>query len=342
MSQLFFVVRRLLIAIPVMIGLITIAFVISHIIPGDPAALAAGEGASQETIERIRRDYGLDQPLIVQYIRFWRDLSQGDLGRSLMSGRRVSQDIVGFFPATLELSIVAFTIAATMGVTLGVLAARNHGNFIDRFLGVFSIAGIAIPKFWLALLLQLLFGLIGILPLTGRLGIFTEPPKDITGLYIVDSLLTGNWPVLKESIAHIILPAVSLSFTLVAIAQRMTRANVLDVIGKDYVFNARATAGLPYGLIHYKYTLKNALIPVVAQLGLNFGFFLSGNLLVETVFNWPGIGLYIVRSAVDQDFRPILGGVIVTGVIYVSVNLVAEITYGLLDPRIRQSRELRV
>jgi len=339
MTLLRFILKRLLQAIPTIIGLITVSFFISHVIPGDPAALAAGEGASRETIEHIRQEYGLDKPIWDQYVRFWRDLAKGDVGKSIMSGRRVADDLALFFPATLELSFVGFAIAAIVGVTLGVLSARNYGNSVDKLLGVFSIAGIAIPKFWLALILQLLIAGSGILPLSGRLEIFTQPPTRITGLYLLDSLLTGNWPVLRESVAHIILPAISLSFALIGIAQRMTRANVLDVIEKDYVFNARAAAGLPPSIIHYKYTLKNALIPVVAQLGLNFGYFLSGNLLVETVFNWPGIGLYIVHGAVDQDFQPILGGVMLTGAIYIIVNLLAEIAYGVLDPRIMHARQ---
>lgn len=330
--------QRLILIVPVMFGLITISFIISHVIPGDPAALAAGEWASQETIDRIRHDYGLDKPLWVQYVRFWRDLAQGDLGRSLMTGRRVNNDIALFFPATLELSIVAFAIAAIVGIALGVLSARNHGKIVDQVLQVFSIGGVAIPKFWLALILQLLAARLGVLPITGRLGTFTKPPTDITGFYLLDSLLTRNWPVFCESAAHIVLPAISLAFTLVGIAQRMTRANVLDVIHKDYVFNARAAAGLPPTVVHYKYALKNALIPVVSQLGLNLGYLLSGNLLVETVFNWPGIGLYIVHGAVDQDFQPILGGVIVTGLIYIIVNLLTDIAYGVLDPRIKYAK----
>lgn len=339
MDLIRFIGKRALLAIPVMVGLITIAFLLAHVIPGDPAALAAGEGASAETVERVRRDNGLDRPLGEQYLRFWANLAQGDLGRSLISGRRVNEDLALFLPATLELSLVAFFLAVTIGITLGVLAARNFGKPVDRLLGVVSIAGIAIPRFWFALIIQLAIGGLGILPISGRLGIFTEPPLRITGFYTFDSLLTGNWPVFVEALKHIILPAVALAYALVGIAHRMTRTSVLDVIEKDYVFNARAAAGLPPSLIHYKYTLKNALIPVVAQLGLNFGYFLAGNLLVETVFNWPGLGLYIVHSAVDQDFAPILGGVIVTGSIYITVNLVTEIIYGVLDPRIRHSRQ---
>lgn len=332
-----YIVQRLVLIVPVMFGLITVSFIVSRVIPGDPAALAAGEWASQETIERIRHDYGLDKPLWIQYVRFWGNLAQGDLGRSLMSGRRVNDDIALFFPATLELSMVAFAIAAMVGITLGVLSARNHGRIVDRALQVFSIGGVAIPKFWLALLLQLLAARTGILPITGRLSTFTLPPTDITGLYLVDSLLTRNWPVFRESVAHILLPAICLAFTLIGIAQRMTRANMLDVIHKDYVFNARAAAGLPATIVHYKYALKNAFIPVVSQLGLNLGYLLGGNLLVETVFNWPGIGLYVVHGAVDQDFQPILGGVIVTGLIYIFVNLCTDITYSVLDPRIKHA-----
>lgn len=334
MRVLRLVLTRLIISAPVMVGLITIAFAVSHIIPGDPAALAAGQAASQETIERIRRNYGLDKPVWEQYVRFWASLAKGDLGQSIMSGRKVRDDIGVYFPATLELTIVAFAFAASAGILLGVLSARNHGKQVDQAIQVLSISGLAMPQFWLALLLQLLAARTGILPITGRLDAFTPPPTPITGLYLVDSLVTGNWPVFGLSIAHIILPAISLAFVLMGIAVRMTRANMLDVMHKDYVFNARAAAGLPFSIIHYKYTLKNALIPVVSQLGLNFGYLLTGSLLVETVFNWPGIGLYVSRAAVDQDFQPILGGVIITGLVYLGVNLLTDIVYGILDPRI--------
>ena len=335
MSIVRFLLKRLVLLVPILVGLVTVTFILSHVIPGDPVALAAGEAAPQETIERLRVEFGLDKPLYVQYYKFWINLSKGDLGRSLMTHRPVREDIIRFFPATLELSALALLIAVIVGVSSGVISAvRKHG-FLDHSLRLISISGVSIPKFWLALLVQLVAAGTGILPISGRIGTFVEPPQNITGLYILDSLLTMNWEAFSSSVSHIILPAFTLSFAIIGLTQRMTRANMLDVLGQDYVLNAYAAAGLPETIVNFKYSLKNSLIPVVSQVALNLGGLLAGSLLVETVFNWPGIGLYIINAANYDDYQPILGGVLVTGIIFVIVNLFADIFYKVVDPRIR-------
>ena len=334
MRLLRFVVRRLLFLIPLLIGLVTIVFLLSHVIPGDPVALAAGEAAPPETIERLRKDFGLDQPLWVQYTRFWVNLAQGDLGQSLLTRRPVKEDIFRFLPATLELAIVTLVFAAIIGIVSGLVSAVNKGGLIDHLLRIGSISGVSIPTFWLALLLQLVASASGLLPIYGRLDIFMDPPKTITGLYLVDSILIGDWNLFVNSAKYIILPALSLSYAIIGLTQRLTRANMLEVLTQDYILNAYASAGLPDRIVNFKYALKNSLIPVISQLALNFGFLLSGSLLVETVYNWPGLGLYIVNAANFNDYQPILGGVLLTGIIIFAVNLLADILYTYLDPRI--------
>ncbi|HBY94668.1 MAG TPA: peptide ABC transporter permease [Chloroflexi bacterium] len=338
MRVLRFITKRLILLIPILIGLVTVTFFISHILPGDPVTLAAGEAAPPETVERLRREFGFDQPLWVQYGRFWSHLAHGDLGRSLLTRRPVTEDIIRFFPATLELAIVALIIAVLVGVSSGVVSAVRQGGFLDHALRVLSISGVSLPRFWLALLLQVLAFQTGLLPISGRIDTFIPPPQQITGLYLVDSLLTANWAAFWSSAAHIILPALSMAFAIIGLTQRMTRANMLDVLTQDYVLNAYAAAGLPRTIVNFKYALKSALIPVVSQVALSLGFLLSGSLLVETVYNWPGIGLYIVNAANYNDYQPVIGGVILTGVIFVMVNLIADILYTVLDPRIEYGK----
>jgi len=331
-----FVLRRIVAVIPVLVGIITIAFVVSRIIPGDPARVAAGPSASQETIDRIRDEFGLDDPWYAQYLDFWSGLLQGDLGRSIITGKDVTADIAEYFPATLELTLAALLIGSLSGIVLGVIAARRAGTWTDRFLQLFAMTNIGVPQFWLALLLQILASMTGLLPVTGRLSAATAPPPSITGMYTVDALLAGDVGTFFEALGHLLLPSIALAAILTGIVMRVTRANMLDVVSRDYIMNAQVAAGLGPRLVFYKYALKNAMIPVVSTIGLNFGFLLSGSLLVETVFNWAGIGLYTTTAAVSQDFQPILAGVLVAGAAYVILNLITDVSYGVLDPRIRK------
>lgn len=334
MRILRFVVKRLITLIPILFILVTVTFIIAHVIPGDPAALAAGDFALPAQVELIRQQYGLDKPLWVQYVRFWERLARGDLGHSLTTRNPVMEDMARFLPATVELATVAFVIAAIVGIFTGVVSAVRKGSLFDHSVRLVSISGVSMPRFWLGLLLQILFVGSGILPISGRIDLSIPPPRTITGMYLADSLLTSNWTAFWSSAAHIILPAVTLSFSIIGLTQRMTRAMLLEVLGNDYVLNAYVASGLPKFLVQYKYALKNAFIPVVTHLGLSVGILLSGSLLVETVFNWPGIGLYVVRAGQYTDFQPILAGVMLAGAIFVTVNLVTDIVYRVLDPRI--------
>jgi peptide/nickel transport system permease protein len=330
-----FVVRRIVSVIPVMFGIITVSFVISRMIPGNPAAVAAGPTASQQTIDHIRHLYGLDRPWYVQYADFLDGLIHGDLGRSIITGRSVSSDLASYVPATIELTLFALVAGSVFGVGLGVLAARWSGRWVDRFLQLFAMSSIGVPQFWLALMLQIVASMTRLLPVTGRLGPFTEPPPHVTGMYTVDALIAGQFGVFWEALEHLALPSIALAAVLTGIVMRVTRANMLDVLSRDYIMNAQAAGGLPPRLVLYKYALKNALIPVITTIGLNFGYLLSGSLLVETVFNWAGLGLYTTTAAVSQDFQPILAGVLVAGAAYVILNLLTDLSYGLIDPRIR-------
>lgn len=317
------------------IGIITVSFIISRVIPGNPAAVAAGPTASQETIDHIRHEYGLDQPWWSQYFQFWAGLLHGDLGRSIVTGRSVTADLATYLPATVELAVFALVVGSFVGILLGVLAARHAGSRIDVTLQLFAMTSIGIPQFWLALMLQVVAAGTRLLPVTGRLGTFSIPPPHVTGMYTVDAALAGNPYLFWDALQHLMLPGIALALVLIGIVMRVTRANMLDVLSRDYIMNAQAAGGLPPRLVHYKYALKNSMIPVISTIGLNFGYLLSGSLLVETVFNWSGVGLYTTTSAVEQDFQPILGGVLISGLAYVVLNLLTDLSYGFLDPRIR-------
>jgi peptide/nickel transport system permease protein len=334
MRILRFVAKRLISLIPILFILVTVTFIIAHVVPGDPVALAAGDFALPQQVELMRQEYGLDRPLWVQYVRFWQRLARGDLGRSLTTRNAVLHDMARFLPATVELAAVAFVFAAIMGVITGVISAVRTGGLFDHSLRLISISGVSTPRFWLGLLLQIVFVGSGILPISGRIDTSVQPPTTITGMYLIDGVITGNWAAFWSSVAHIVLPAFTLSLSIIGVTQRLTRAMLLEILGNDYILNAYLAAGLPKVLVQYKYALKNALIPVITHLGLSVGVLLSGSLLVETVFNWPGIGLYIVRAGQYTDFQPILAGVLLAGVVFVTGNLVTDIVYRILDPRI--------
>jgi peptide/nickel transport system permease protein len=329
-----FASRRLALMLPILALLVSIAFLISHVLPGDPVGLAAGEAAPQSTVEHIRHEFGLDKPLWQQYVIFWKDLGHGDLGRSLETDRPVTRDIRRFLPATIELGVVAFVIAVLVGVSLGAAAAVHYRSRTDHFMRVLAISGVSVPVFWLAILVQIVAASTHALPISGRLDILSAPPPHVTGSYLLDSLIAGQWGVFVDALKHIILPALTLGVPIIALTQRMTRAVLLDVLHQDYVTNGFLAAGLPRTLVYGRYALKNALIPVTSQLALNLGGLMAGSMLVETVFNWPGVGLYIVTASQYDDFQPILGGVLVTGVVFVLVGLCADVLYSVLDPRV--------
>jgi len=326
-----FILKRIFFFIPTLLGLLILVFIISRVIPGDPAALVAGETATPEQVKAIRIQLGFDQPLYVQLGVYLRQLATGDLGKSLYSGRKVSQDLFDRFPATLELTLAAMFISVVIGIPLGIVSALKRNSLIDHLVRGFTVSGLAIASFWLGIMLQLFASMwLGITPLGARI---TGPvPTPLTGLYIIDSLLALNGQALLNSLKHILLPALTLSFASLATLARFTRSGVLDVIQKDFILYERAM-GLPPKVIVYKYILRNALISTVTQVGLLFGLLLAGAVVIETVFDWPGLGLYAYQSIVLSDYQAILGVTLVSGFVYVAVNLAVDVVLTLVDPR---------
>jgi len=330
-----YILRRLSLIILTLFGLLTIIFMISRVAPGDPARLAAGPDATEEMVEVLKKEFGLDKPLIVQYIDYLKGLFTGNLGRSIRTRHLVLNDLIRFFPATFELTVFSLLLAVVLGIPLGVLCAVYRDRSLDHAARVFSVSGLALPMFWLALMLQLFLALkLDFLPVGGRLGMLTEPPRAITHLYLIDSLITGNLFAFKDALRHIILPAFVLSFPALASIIRVNRAEMLEVLSRDFVVNARAH-GISRFRIIGQYALKNALIPTTTMIGLRYGWMLGGTILVETVFDWPGTGLYAVQSAVYSDFQPIMGVTLLVGLNFMVANLIVDLIYGVLDPRVR-------
>jgi ABC-type dipeptide/oligopeptide/nickel transport system permease component len=327
----FYILKRILYFVPTLLGLLILVFLVSRVIPADPAALVAGEMATAEQIKAIRHELGFDQPLYVQLGFYLKQLARGDLGKSLYSGRRVSRDLIERFPATLELTLVAMLISIFVGMPLGIVSALKRNSLIDHVLRGFTVSGLAIASFWLGIMLQLLISMwLGLTPLGARIGV--SGPSSITGLYILDSLLTLNGTALLSSILHIALPSITLAFSALATITRFIRSGVLDVIQKDFILYERAM-GLPPKLIIRKYLLRNAVISTITQIGLLFGLLLAGAVVIETVFDWPGLGLYAYQSIILSDYQAILGVTLLAGFVYVSVNLIVDLVLTLMDPR---------
>jgi peptide/nickel transport system permease protein len=337
MSLISYILRRLILIIPTLFGVSLLTFALSRIVPGDPARLAAGAQATPEMYAQIRQEFGLDQPLPMQYWNYVSGLLQGDWGRSILSRRPVIDDLRAFWPATLELVLVAMLIAVVIGVPLGVIAAVRADRPTDQASRLVALVGVSMPAFWLAVLLQLFFGLrLGWLPVSGRLAALTDAPPTVTGLYLFDSLLAGNWPLFADSARQILLPAITLSFPAMATIMRFTRASLLEVIGQDYVRTARAKGAAERRVI-LGHALRNAMIPTITMIGLSFGWSMGGSVLVETVFDWPGIGLYATKSALTLDFMPIMGIALLYGFVFSVVNILVDVTYGALDPRVSRT-----
>jgi peptide/nickel transport system permease protein len=329
--------RRLLLLIPTLFGVSLLTFALSRLVPGDPARLAAGAQATPEMYEQIRREFGLDQPLPAQYWSYLTGLLQGDWGRSILSRRPVAEDLASYWPATLELVLAAMTIAVLVGVPLGVLAAVRADRPADQVSRLVALLGVSVPAFWLAVLLQLFFGLrLGWLPVSGRLPALADPPPHLTGLYLFDSLAAGQWDTFGAAARQLVLPALTLSFPALATIMRFTRASLLETLGQDYVRTARAKGMLERRVV-LRHALRNALIPTLTMIGLSFGWSMGGSVLVETVFDWPGIGLYATKSALTLDFMPIMGIALLYGIVFSLINIAVDLSYGLLDPRISRA-----
>lgn len=331
-----FTFKRAVLMVFMLLGLLAITFTISHIAPSDPAALAAGPDANVEMIERYRVEYGLDRPLYEQFAIYLGRLLTGNWGKSIHTTRQVWDDLLTYFPNTVELVGFSILIAVLLGVPLGVIAAVNQNRPVDHMIRILTVSGVAMPMFWLGLMAQLYFALyLEWFPLGGRINMMTDPPADITHLLMVDALLQGRFSTFVEALHHIVLPAVALCLPALASIIRVNRAEMLETLNQDYIVNARAQ-GLSTFRIVAVYALKNAMLPTMAIIGLRFGWMLGGTVLVETVFDWPGIGLYAVQAAISSDFEPIMGATIVLGFFFMMTNFVIDILYGMLDPRVRE------
>lgn len=330
-----YVLRRIMLASIAIFGVLVIVFILSHVIPGDPIAAILGPQAPDSVIEDLRARWGLDRPLYEQFIRFVGLLLRGDLGRSLATNRPVARDLREFFPATIELATTAILVGVIAGLTVGIVSAVAHGRWIDHVVRFLSLIGLSMPVFWLGLILLLLFyARLGLLPGPGQLDIFIARPPTVTGMITVDALLARDMGVLRNALGHLLLPAVVLgSHALVGIA-RITRASMLEVLGQDYIKVARAK-GLGERTVILRHALKNALLPIITVIGIYYGGLLEGAVLTETVFAWPGLGRYATHAILSQDFAAIMGVTILIALVFSLANLVVDLAYGLLNPKIR-------
>jgi len=331
-----FVVRRLLLLVPILLGLSILVFLWIRALPGSPAIALLGERATPESIAQINRQYGLDKPLPVQYWRYLKTTSRGNFGESTKSRQPVIEEFKRRFPATVELSIAAGLFSLILGIPLGFFAAKRYQGLLDHASLVISLVGISTPIFFLALILKYIFAVkLGWLPSVGRISVLIELDHP-TNFYVLDAILAGNWEAFVDTIKHLILPAIALGSIPLAIIARITRSSVLDVQNEDYVRTARAK-GLPPITVDYRHVLRNAMLPISTIIGLQVGLLLSGAVLTETVFAFPGIGSWLVEGIKARDYPVIQAGVLFVAVIVVFVNLLVDVSYGLLNPRIRLS-----
>ncbi|GAA3670326.1 ABC transporter permease [Microbacterium marinilacus] len=332
-----YLLRRLGTSVLLLIGVTVVTFLLTNLVPGDPVSAALGEGASQNpaTREAFIRERGLDQPLIVQYFLYMSGLLRGDLGRSLVTGRAVTTDLQSAVPATIEIAVAAIVLSLVVSIVLGTLAAYRRGLVADQVVRVVTLVGLSVPTFWLALVSYYVFFLqLRIAPGSGRTSATITPPPTVTGLYTVDYILDGDGVGLMDALAHLALPVLVLSLVTVGLLTRFIRTSVLEVLSSDYVRAARAK-GLGGARIVLGYVLRGASLPILTVVGVAFGSLLSGTVLVESVFAWPGLGTYAYNSAANLDLPGVMGVGLVVGVIYLVINFVVDLLYGVLDPRVR-------
>lgn len=321
--------------IPLLLGVALVMFVITHMLPADPVRVALGMDASTEQVAAYRKSLHLDDPLWKQYLVYLSHLFRGDLGTSIMSRRPVLSDLRTYFPATLELVGASMLISVALSIPMGVIAAVKRGQWVDRLSQLVSLFAVAMPVFWLGVLLQIVFYAdLKWLPAAGRIGSTFAPPPTITGMYTVDALLVGDWALWWDALKHLLLPAFALSNVNIAILTRITRSSMLDVLNEGYVTTARAK-GLTDRKVIYGHAFRNALIPIITIGGLRFGELMGGAILTETIFSWPGIGRYAVYSIENVDYSPVIGFTLLATLIYFIVNLVVDLVYGIIDPRVR-------
>lgn len=329
------IARRLLMAVPSLIGVLIVTFVLTRALPGDPAAYFAGPAASREAVEEVRRTLGLDKSWPEQFWRYLQDLATGNLGNSISTGQPVVTEIATRLPASLELTLFALLVSIVIAIPFGILAATRPNSWIDHVFRVVTTAGVSLPAFFTGLLLiYVLYYLLGLAPAPlGRLDIFYSPPPTLTGLYLIDSLLAGEIGTFRAALAQLLLPAATLAIFTLAPLARMTRAAMIEVLSSEFIRTARA-GGLSAPKILFAYGFRNAMLPVVTTLGMVFSFLLGANVLVEKVFAWPGIGSFAIEALVASDYAPIQGFVLTMAILYVALNLTIDILYGLIDPRV--------
>ncbi len=317
-----------------MFGVATIVFFITRVIPADPVGAILGGNAPIERVDEMRRHLGLDKPITLQFVDYIKGILHADFGVSLKSNRPVLKDIINYFPATIELAIASMLFAVFVGVVLGIFSAIHRNKPIDHFSRVFSILGVSMPVFWLGLLLLLVFYYhLDWLPGGGRNDLFIFPAR-ITGLVLLDSILTRDWTAFWDGLRHIILPAFVLGYASAASIARIMRASMLDILRQDFIRTAKSK-GLSKKVVIYRHALKNSLIPVVTIIGISLGSLLSGAVLTETIFSWPGLGRYIVNALLVLDYPAVTGGTLFIAFVYSLANLVVDISYAALDPRMR-------
>ncbi|MGV8858531.1 ABC transporter permease [Rhodoglobus sp.] len=334
-----FILSRLGSAAILSVGIIFVSFILTALLPGDAATSRLGEraAADPEIVAAVRSRYGLDQPLYMQFFIYLGNLFRGDLGTSIRTQNPVLSDLAQFGPASAELAIAATLIAVVLGVGFGIIASLRANGIVDQVLRVVSLGGVSIPIFWLALIAVYLFSTVNrIFPSSGRLNPGETPPPQVTGMYTFDALAAGNWPLFVSAFTHLILPALVLSAPMIGLLLRFTRSSMLEVLGNEYVRAAEAK-GLPRHTVVLRHVLRGALVPVITVLGTAFASLLAGTVLVEQIFGWPGIGAYAFRSASNLDLPAIVGVTLFVALVYITVNLIVDFLYGVIDPRIRRA-----
>jgi peptide/nickel transport system permease protein len=327
--------RRLLGALPNLVGVVVISFILTRALPGDPAAYFAGGAATQEAVDQVRRQLGLDKSWLEQFFRYVAGLLHGDFGTSLTTGQPVLQELVARLPASIEMVLLALLVACAVALPLGVMAASRPGSWIDQLCRLLTTAGVSLPTFFTGLVLSYVFYfLLGWAPAPlGRLDPVFSPPAQVTGLYLIDALLAGDGALWWAAFKQLILPTLTMALFVLAPIARMTRASMLQVLSSDFVRTARAS-GLSPTTVRVRYALRNALLPVVTTLGMVFGFMLGSSVIVEKVFGWPGVGSYAIDALTASDYAPVQGFVLAMGVLFVLLNLLVDVLYTLIDPRI--------
>lgn len=336
-----FVIKRIFTSILLIFGMTFISFSITQLVPGDPVAANLGQSAYGDPtiVAAFEKEFGLDQPVPVQYFKYVQNLSQGNLGISLSSKRPVTEDLKEYFPATMEIALIAVVIALLIGLLLGTISAVTRDRVPDQIIRVFSLTGVSMPTFWTALVaFYVFFFVLGWAPGTGRLDPGAETPETVTGLFTIDALIAGDFSTFAQAISYLWLPALVLAIYAVGVLTRFTRASVLEILGNDYVRTARAK-GLSEFTVIRRHVLRPALLAIITVAGVSFASLMAGSVLVENVFSWPGLGQYAYRAAVGLDLPGIMGVSMVVATVYITMNLIVDILYRVIDPQLRKAEQ---